>query len=81
MTQRREMAAPWFGSRTLALHLLRGVFGVGSFVSGIWLAATGFNMWVGVSRAGSSIAEELPIFLLLFAIPTILALVVKWKFL
>lgn len=41
MTQRREMAAPWFGSRTLALHLLRGAVGVGSFVLGIWLAATG----------------------------------------
>lgn len=55
-------------------------WGISAFVL-IWLGATGFNMWVGVSRAGYSVAEELPIFLLLFAVPTIVALVVKWKFL
>jgi hypothetical protein len=44
-----------------------------------WLAATGFNMWVGVSRAGYSVAEEMPIFLLLFAVPAIAAILVRWK--
>jgi hypothetical protein len=44
-----------------------------------WLAATGFNMWTGVSRAGYSVAEEMPIFLLLFAVPVAAALLLRWK--
>jgi hypothetical protein len=44
-----------------------------------WLAATGFNMWVGVSRAGYSIGDEAPIFLLLFAVPAVAAILLRWK--
>ena len=47
----------------------------------LWLLITGFNMWVGVAKAGYSVTEELPIFLLLFAVPAAVAIVVKWKFL
>jgi len=50
-----------------------------SFV-GVWLAATVFNLWVGVSHAGYSIREELPILLLLFGVPAVVALLVRWKF-
>lgn len=35
----------------------------------LWLIAAGINMWIGVSQAGYSIAEEFPIFLLIFAVP------------
>jgi hypothetical protein len=45
-----------------------------------WLAATVFNFWVGVSHAGYSVREELPILLLLFAVPAAVALLVRWKF-
>lgn len=45
----------------------------------LWLGLTGFNMWVGVARAGYSVAEELPILLLLFGIPAVVAVVLKWK--
>ena len=45
----------------------------------LWLALTGFNMWVGVSKVGYSVAEELPILLLLFGIPAFVAVVLKWK--
>ena len=45
----------------------------------VWLALTGFNMWVGVSQAGYSAAEEWPIMLLLFGIPAVAAIVLKWK--
>lgn len=45
----------------------------------VWLAVTGFNMWVGVSRAGYSVSEEVPIFLLLFAVPLAAALLLRWK--
>ena len=46
---------------------------------GLWLLATGFNMWVGVSQAGYSVREELPIMLLLFAVPAAAAMVLRWK--
>ena len=46
----------------------------------IWLGATLFNMWVGVTRAGYSVSEEFPIFLLVFAIPVVVTLVIWWKF-
>lgn len=35
----------------------------------VWLALTVFNLWIGVSRAGYSLRDELPIFLFLFVIP------------
>ena len=40
----------------------------------MWLACAGFNMWVGVSRAGYPVADELPILLLVFAVPAAAAL-------
>lgn len=47
----------------------------------LWLALAGFNMWVGVSKAGYSVAEELPILLLLFGVPAAAAALLKWKIL
>lgn len=44
-----------------------------------WLAGAAINMWLGVSRAGYSVRDEAPIFLLVFAIPSALALVAWWK--
>ena len=52
---------------------------VGSFLA-IWLIATGFNLWVGVSKAGYSVGEELPIMLVLFGVPAIAAILIRWKF-
>jgi hypothetical protein len=46
----------------------------------VWLALTAFNMWVGVVKAGYSATEELPILLLLFGVPAIVAVLLKWKF-
>jgi len=46
----------------------------------VWLAAALINMWIGVSRAGYSVAEEFPIFLAIFAIPAVVAAFVWWKF-
>jgi hypothetical protein len=50
----------------------------GAFV-GLWLVIAGLNMWIGVAKAGYSVTEELPIFLLIFAVPVVLAIVLKWK--
>lgn len=50
-----------------------------SFIA-LWLAISAANMWVGVAKAGYSLNEELPIFLLIFSVPTIAAIVLKWRF-
>ena len=47
----------------------------------LWLLLAGANMWVGVARAGYSVAEELPIFALIFGLPALVAVVLKWKWL
>jgi hypothetical protein len=39
----------------------------------VWLACAAFNMWVGVSRAGYSMGDELPVFMVVFAVPTAVA--------
>jgi hypothetical protein len=46
----------------------------------IWFGAALINLWIGVSRAGYSVAEELPIFLAVFAIPAVVAVFIWWKF-
>jgi hypothetical protein len=46
----------------------------------VWLVAALINMWIGVSRAGYSVAEEFPIFLAIFAIPAVVAAFVWCKF-
>lgn len=45
----------------------------------IWLAVAAANMWMGVARAGYSVAEEAPIFALIFAIPAAAAVFVWWR--
>ena len=44
----------------------------------VWLGLALVNMWIGVSRAGYSVMEELPIFLVIFAIPGIAAAFIWW---
>lgn len=46
----------------------------------IWLIMTAVNLWVGVAKAGYSVAEELPIFALLFTPLSAVALFVWWKY-
>ena len=62
--------------------LLRGVSGAATAALAflpLWLIAAGINMYIGVKRAGYSIAEEAPMFLVVFAIPAAIALIVWWK--
>jgi hypothetical protein len=47
----------------------------------IWLGVAAVNMWMGVMKARYSFREELPIFLLIFLLPAIVAVLVKWRFL
>lgn len=47
----------------------------------LWLVIAALNMWVGVAKAGYSVAEELPIFALIFLVPAVAAIFLKWKIL
>ena len=44
-----------------------------------WLAITLVNMWVGVTKAGYSVREELPILAVVFLVPAALAALVAWR--
>jgi hypothetical protein len=46
----------------------------------LWFVGAGINMWIGVSRAGYSVKEEAPIFLVVFLIPAAVALLVWWRY-
>ncbi|WP_439574582.1 hypothetical protein [Phreatobacter sp.] len=45
----------------------------------LWLLASLVNMWVGVTRAGYSVAVETPILLLVFGVPALAALAAGWR--
>ncbi|MES2102977.1 MAG: hypothetical protein V4634_03100 [Pseudomonadota bacterium] len=45
----------------------------------LWLIVAAINMWIGVSGAGYSIREELPMLALVFGLPVALALFIRWK--
>jgi hypothetical protein len=45
----------------------------------IWFIIAAVNMWVGVTQAGYSVMEELPIFVLLYLLPVAIAVVLKYK--
>jgi hypothetical protein len=47
----------------------------------IWLVLAAVNMWLGISTAGFTFMQELPIFLLIFLLPSAVAVLVRWKFL
>lgn len=44
----------------------------------VWLIGAGINMWIGVAKAGYSVAEEAPVFLVVFAVPAAIAMLVVW---
>ena len=46
----------------------------------LWFIAAAINMWMGVAKAGYTFMEELPIFLVIFAVPAAAAGIVWWKY-
>ena len=44
----------------------------------VWFVLALTNMWVGVTKAGYTIAQELPILALVIAIPSIVAFTALW---
>lgn len=62
--------------------MLGGASGIGSAALAflpLWFIGAGINMYIGVRQAGYSVADEAPIFLVVFAIPAAAALSVWWK--
>jgi hypothetical protein len=47
----------------------------------VWLLIAAANLWIGVTQAGYSLSDELPIFALIFLLPAAVAALVRWKFL
>jgi hypothetical protein len=45
----------------------------------LWFVAAGINMSIGVRKAGYTIAEETPVFLLVFGVPAVVALLLRWR--
>jgi hypothetical protein len=46
---------------------------------GVWLVLSSANLWVGVAKAGYTLSEELPIFLLIFALSVGVAIILRWR--
>lgn len=44
----------------------------------VWLLVSIANLWVGVSHAGYSVREELPILLVVFLVPAAVAALALW---
>lgn len=68
------LAAGWFSGGAPRLKAATWVF------ISLWFVATAANMYIGVTRAGYSFMEELPIFLLLFGVPAIAAVLLRARF-
>ena len=46
----------------------------------LWAVAAGINMWMGVSKAGYTVKEEIPFFFVVFLIPAGVALLIWWSY-
>jgi hypothetical protein len=45
----------------------------------LWLGISLANLWVGVAKAGYTLNEEFPIFVLIFGVPAVVAIFLKWR--
>ncbi len=69
------------GVCALAGYLLGGTSAIATAALAflpLWLVGAGINMYLGVKQAGYSVAEEAPMFLLVFGVPAIAALIAWW---
>lgn len=45
----------------------------------LWFVVAAINMWIGITHAGYSFMEELPIFVVVFGIPAAASLLTWWR--
>lgn len=62
-----------WGASTAAMALAAKVF------VPAWLLVALTNMWVGVTHAGYTVRQELPILLIVFLVPAVVAAVAAWQ--
>ena len=80
-----KIIAVGFGLLGVCLFLGHAMNAVTGFSFGakvffaVWLVGAGINMWYGVRRGGFTVRQELPLFVVVYAIPAIAALSV-WSF-
>jgi hypothetical protein len=63
-------------------HVLGGMPGAARFALyflPLWLLAATANMAIGVRSAGYSVSEELPVLLVVFAVPAATAVLAWWR--
>ena len=65
----------WTGSPTAAVGLAKAA----KVFLPLWFVAAAINMWIGVSKAGYSVAEEARTFAVVFGVPVAAALLVWWS--
>jgi hypothetical protein len=65
----------WTGNPTPAVGLAKAA----KLFVPLWFVVAAINMWRGVSKAGYSVAEEAPIFGVVFGVPVAAALLVWWS--
>jgi hypothetical protein len=83
-----RVIAGGFGLLALCLLLARvaGGAAASAYVAGarwfipLWFVAAAINLWIGVSRAGYTFAQEAPVFALVFGLPACVAAVIWWHF-
>ena len=68
------LAGRSFGGVTPSLGLAKGA----RIFLPLWFAGAAINMWIGVTKAGYTVAEEAPTFLIVFAVPAGFALLALW---
>ncbi|CAH1663798.1 conserved membrane hypothetical protein [Hyphomicrobiales bacterium] len=44
----------------------------------LWFVGALINLWIGVNRAGYTVMEEEPIFLVVFGVPAVASLLILW---
>jgi len=67
-------------SGCLWAHSLAGVSTAAKLFLPAWLGVATVNLWVGVSRAGYTVMQELPILAANVAVPGAIALLAAWQF-
>ncbi|HSE68696.1 MAG TPA: hypothetical protein VLB12_17015 [Gemmatimonadales bacterium] len=65
----------WLGGANSAIGMARAAL---VFLP-LWFIGAAINMWLGVTKAGYSVADEAPIFVVVFALPAVIALFVWWR--
>jgi hypothetical protein len=56
-----------------------GVVAAAKLFIPVWLVIALVNMWIGVTKAGYTVAQELPILLAVFAVPAAIAAIAVWQ--